>query len=204
MAVKVKVGGICYLEDVDVINRVKPDFAGVDLCKRYRHGVTTEMAKQIRERLDSSIPLVGMFVNDSFMDVLVALRQGYIDIAQLQGTESEEYIHDLKIMSRKPVIKSFEIASPSEMPESLETCADHVLLCCPPDSGKLLDWDKAQTYERPFILSGTLTPDNLELAIKTAHPWGVNLVNGVETPDRHKAYDKLMRAMEIARAAESL
>lgn len=199
MAVKVKVGGICYLEDVDVINRIKPDFAGVDLCRRYRHGVSNEMAQKIRKRLDPSIPLVGMFVNDPFIDVLVALRQGYIDIAQLQGTESEEYIRDLKMLSRKPVIKSIEIASHDEMPDDLDTCADHVLLCCPPDSGKLLDWDKAKTYERPFILSGTLTPDNLELAIRTANPWGVNLINGVETEDRHKDYDKLMRAMEIAK-----
>lgn len=199
MAVKVKVGGICFLEDVDIINRVKPDFAGVDLCRRYRHGVSNEMAMKIRERLDPSIPLVGMFVNDSYMDVLVALRQGYIDIAQLQGTESEEYIRDLKFMSRKPVIKAIEIAEPAAMPYSLETSADHVLLCCPPDSGVVLDWERAANYKRDFILSGTLTPDNLEEAIRTARPWGVNLVNGVETADRHKDYDKLMRAMEIAK-----
>lgn len=199
MSVKVKVGGICHLEDVDIINRVKPDFAGVDLCRRYRHGVSNEMAKKIRERLDPSIPLVGMFVNDPYMEVLVALRQGYIDIAQLQGTESEEFIRDLRFMSRKPVIKAIEIADPAQMPETLETSADHVLLCCPPDSGVVLDWKQAARYERDFILSGTLTPENLQAAIETAHPWGVNLVNGVETADRHKDYDKLMRAMEIAK-----
>lgn len=189
MSVKIKIGGLKTLEEIDFINEAKPDFAGVTLNQRYLRGISLQQARAIRDKLAPSIPLVGMFVNGSYMDVLVALRQGIIDIAQLQGTESEEYIRDLKFMSRKPVIKACQMDSPDVIPYALNTCADYILFGMEPDSGKTFDWSMVQDVRRPFFLSGALNPDNVIKAIKAVHPWGVDFAvdsdpNGVMDSSR--------------------
>lgn len=197
MAVKIKIGALSRLEEVDIVNELKPDFAGVDLCNRYKHGIDIEQAKAIRRRLDPNIPLVGMFVNDRYMDVLVALRQGVIDIAQLQGTESEEFIRDLKFMSRKPVIKACQVESPDVIPAVLNSSADLLLFGVEPDTETIFDWSLLRNVERPFILSGGLNPDNIAHAIEVVRPWGVNLITGFET-DGVKDRAKLIAAFEAA------
>lgn len=200
MPTKIKIGGLCRLEDVDFVNEAKPDFAGVVLCRRYKWGIELDQAKAIRKRLDASIPLVGLFVNDQFMDVLVALRQGIVDIAQLQGTESEEYIRDLKMISRKKVMKACQVDSPDVLPYAEGSDADYILLGTEPDPDldNLLDWSMLKDMKRPYILSGGLTPENLSDAIQTLHPWGVNLTAGVNT-DGVKDREKILAAVEIAR-----
>lgn len=200
MPTKIKIGGLCRLEDVDFVNEAKPDFAGVVLCKRYAWGIGLEQARAIRKRLNPDIPLVGLFVNDQYMDVLVALRQGIVDIAQLQGTESEEYIQDLRIMSRKPVIKACQVDSTDVLPYAERSSADYILMGTEPgpDLDRLMDWSLLKGMRRPYILSGGLNPENLSDAIETLHPWGVNLSTGVET-NGVKDRGKILAAVEIAR-----
>lgn len=200
MPTKIKIGGLCRLEDVDFVNEAKPDFAGVVLCKRYAWGIGLEQARAIRKRLNPDIPLVGLFVNDQYMDVLVALRQGIVDIAQLQGTESEEYIQDLRIMSRKPVIKACQVDSTDVLPYAERSSADYILMGTEPgpDLDRLMDWSLLKGMKRPYILSGGLNPENLSDAIETLHPWGVNLSTGVET-NGVKDRKKILAAVEIAR-----
>lgn len=197
MSTKIKIGGLRRLEDVDFVNEAMPDYAGVVLSRRFQRSIHFEEAKAIRKRLNSSIPLVGVFVNDRFTDALVALRQGAVDMVQLQGTESEEYIQDLKFMSRKPVIKACQMDSPSVVPYMVESAADYILMGSNPESGTVFDWSMVKDISRPFILSGGLTPDNLEYAIQTVHPWGVNLTSGVET---NSIFDleKMIKAVSIA------
>lgn len=200
MPTKIKIGGLCRLEDVDFVNEAKPDFAGVVLCKRYAWGIGLEQARAIRKRLNPDIPLVGLFVNDQYMDVLVALYQGVIDIAQLQGTESEEYIQDLKMMSRKRVIKACQVDSTDVLPYAERSSADYILMGTEPGPNldRLMDWSLLKEMKRPYILSGGLNPENLSDAIETLHPWGVNLSTGVET-NGVKDREKILAAVEIAR-----
>lgn len=200
MSTIIKIGAIRRVEDVDFVNEAMPDYADVVLCKRFYHGISMEEAKAIRERLDRRIPLVGVFVNDLFMDALVALRQGIIDIAQLQGTESEEYIRDLKLMSRKPVIKACQMDSMEVIPYMEQSEADLIQMDSVPDSHKTFDWNMVKDVKRPFILSGGLTPDNVADAIRMVHPWGVNFCGGVEDENGFKDREKLLRAVKIVRS----
>lgn len=196
MATKIKICGLRRLEDVDFVNEAKPDFASVILCRRFWRGIDFEQAKAIRKRLDSNIPLVGVFVNDRFTDVLVSLRQGIVDMVQLQGTESEEYITNIQLMSRKPVIKACQLDSPDVIPYAVHSAADYILLGT--GNGKTFDWSMLKDVKRPFFLSGGLTPENISDALEKVHPWGVDFFNGVETNqviDR----EKVLAAVEIVR-----
>lgn len=207
MSTKIKICGLRRVEDVDFVNEAKPDYAGVMLCRRFWRGIDFEQAKLLRKRLDPNIPLVGVFVNDKFSDVLVALRQGVVDMVQLHGTESEEYITSLQMMNYgKPVIKGCRVHSPDVIPYAENSAADHILLDCGPVSGKTLDWNIVKNVKRDFFLAGGLTPDNLPKAIEALRPWGVDLCSGTEVQvgpnpsDRIKDRKLILDAVEAVRA----
>jgi phosphoribosylanthranilate isomerase len=207
MSVKIKISGLRTEQEVDFVNEVRPDFASIMLCQRFWRRVDFEQARVLRRRLNADIPLVGVFVNDKFSDVLVALRQGIVDMVQLQGTESEEYITSLQMMSYgKPVIKACEVHSPEVIPYAENSAADHILLHCPPIEGQPQSWDVVKDVSRDFILAGNLSPDNLTQALNSVHPWGVDLCGGVEVStgpertDRVKDRRLLLEAAEVVRA----
>ncbi|MCD8009080.1 MAG: phosphoribosylanthranilate isomerase [Clostridiales bacterium] len=198
MSTKIKICGLRRVEDVDFVNEAKPDYAGVILCRRFWRGVDFDQAKLLRKRLDPNIPLVGVFVNDRFSDVVVALRQGIVDMVQLHGTESEEYITSVQMMARKPVIKACQVYDPSVIPYAVNSAADHILLDSGAGSGQTFDWSIVQGVERPFLLAGGLTPENIPQAIEAVHPWGIDISSGVET-DKVKDRDKILAAVEAVR-----
>ena len=207
MSVKIKISGLRTEQEVDFVNEVRPDFASIMLCQRFWRRVDFEQARVLRRRLNADIPLVGVFVNDKFSDVLVALRQGIVDMVQLQGTESEEYITSLQMMSYgKPVIKACEVHSQEVIPYAENSAADHILLHCPPVEGQPQSWDAVKDVSRNFILAGNLSPDNLTQALNSVHPWGVDLCGGVEVStgpertDRVKDRRLLLEATEVVRA----
>lgn len=206
MSIKIKISGLRREQDVDFVNEARPDYASVMLCRRFWRCVDFEQARSFRRRLRDDIPLVGVFVNDRFSDVLVALRQGIVDMAQLQGTESEEYITSLQMMSYgKPVIKACEVHAPDVIPYAVNSAADHILLHCPRKEGEPQSWDVVKDVPRSFILAGGLNSDNLTTALERIHPWGVDLCTGVEVrtgpepSDRWKDRELLLRAVETVR-----
>lgn len=207
MSIKIKISGLRCEQDVDYVNEARPDWVSVMLCHRFWRCVDFDQARQLRRRLRDDIPLVGVFVNDKFSDVLVALRQGIVDMVQLQGTESEEYITSLQMMSYgKPIIKACEVHSPEVIPYAENSAADHILLHCPRVEGKPQSWDIVRGVSRDFLLAGGLTPDNLTDALTTVRPWGVDLCSGVEVStgpnpaDRTKDRRALLESVELVRS----
>ncbi len=207
MSIKIKFSGLRREEDIDIINEARPDWASVMLCRRFWRCVDFDQARNLRRRLRDDIPLVGVFVNDKFSDVLVALRQGIVDMVQLQGTESEEYITSLQMMSYgKPIIKACEVHSPEVLPYAEHSAADYILLHCPTLPGQKPDWSMVEGFSRNYLLAGDLTPENLPAALKANHPWGVDLCSGVEVPtgpgetDRVKDRALVLQAVEAVRA----
>jgi phosphoribosylanthranilate isomerase len=198
MATKIKLCGLRSLEDAKLANEVKPDFAGVVLCRRFWRGIDFDLASAIRRTLSSNIPLVGVFVNDEFSTVHAALRRGVVDMVQLEGTESETYIRDLMLYTGKPVIKGCNVTGP-EVPGLVErTAANYLLFSNLVDEP--FDWNWIRDIQRPYCLSGGLNAENLHQAREQLHRWGVDLSSGVET-DCKKDGEKVRAAVELVRSA---
>lgn len=177
---KVKICGLRSLDAIEAVNHAKANYAGCILSPGFKRSISEEMAKSFRENLQPDIPLVGVFVNEDVQRVLRLLQAGIIDIAQLHGQESEEYIAEVKAMG-KLVWKVFQMKGEVDIEAIESSSADMVLLDSGTGSGESFDWSLVKQIKRPFILAGGLTPDNVTIAIEQTNPYCVDTSSGVET-----------------------
>ena len=102
--VKIKICGLKRLEDIDIVNNYKPDYIGFVFADSKRK-VNYKLARNMKEKLDSNISAVGVFVDSPEDEILKLFNDGIIDIAQLHGMESEEYINNLKNKTDNKLLK---------------------------------------------------------------------------------------------------
>ena len=197
---KIKMCGMIRAEDIAAVNEIKPDYIGFVFAKKSRRCISKEKAAELRAALDSDVKAVGVFVNEDVKAVAEFLKCGIIDIAQLHGSEDNEYILSLKAMTDKPVIKAFRIQTEDDIMPVMESCADMVLLDAGAGDGKTFDWSLTGRVTRPYFLAGGLTPENAGEAVKALHPYGLDVSSGIET-DGYKDRTK-MAAFKAAAGKE--
>ncbi len=178
---KIKICGLTVPEDVRIVNGLRPDYVGFVFFRGSRRCVDRKSAEELRSILDPRIQSVGVFVDEDIHVVAGLLESGIIQLAQLHGSEDDSYIRELRDMTNRPVMKAFRISSPSDAEMAGRSAADMILLDSGAGSGKVFEWASAGRIERPYFLAGGLTPGNVGQAIRTLHPYGVDVSSGVET-----------------------
>ena len=178
---KIKFCGLTRIEDIEEVNKLKPDYIGFVFWPRSKRVVTREQASELKAMLDPSIKAVGVFVDEDIEVVKSLLNDDIIDIAQLHGSEDGTYINDLKMSTGKPVIKAFKIRSEDDGRQAEESPADMVLLDSGMGTGKTFNWEIIKGVKRPFFLAGGLAPDNAAEAIRELHPYALDVSSGIET-----------------------
>ena len=197
---KIKICGLTRRYEIDYVNEAKPDYIGFVFWEKSRRYVTKEQAKRLKERLDPGILAVGVFVNERSEKIVELVNTGVIDLIQLHGEEDEEYVHKLKKMTDRPVIKAVQIKKENNarMPEFT---ADYYLLDSGKGSGQTLDWGSLPAIERPWFLAGGISAENVQDAIENLHPYAVDFSSSVET-DGCKDRDKILEIVRRIRDVE--
>lgn len=186
---KIKLCGLTRPEDIAAANALEPDFVGFVFAPKSRRYVTGEQAGTLRKQLSPTIQAVGVFVDEEPERVAALLEEGIIDLAQLHGREDEGYLERLRALTEKPIIQAFPIKTPKDLERAQASSADNILLDSGAGTGIPFDWTLLKNFRRPYFLAGGLGPDNVAQAIRTLHPWGVDVSSGIETggvKDFHK------------------
>ena len=178
---KIKFCGLTGDCDIDAANELRPEYVGFVFAPKSKRYVTPERAAELKSRLEAGIKAVGVFVNDDLYHVAELLNRGVIDIAQLHGSEDEEYIGQLRQLTGKPVIRAFRIKTAEDIAEAEKCTADHVLLDSGAGTGEVFDWKLIKNMKRPYFLAGGLSPDNVENAVEQLSPYAVDVSSGIET-----------------------
>jgi phosphoribosylanthranilate isomerase len=139
-------------------------------------------ARAIARTLPPFVATVGVFVNQPQDHVNGVASLVGLSVVQLHGDETREYVARM----RRPVLKA--VALGAETPRVDGWAANTMLLLDAHDparrggTGRTIDWDRAGAIarQRPIVLSGGLTPENVGDAIGRVRPFGIDVSSGVE------------------------
>ena len=126
---KIKICGIKTLQDVEFVNRQKPDFTGFvfyPLSKRYVSLIT---ACSLKAKLNKKIKSIGVFVNAPPEEIAAAAELGIINMVQLHGDETNAYIAELRKICTLPIIKAVRRANISAPKTALSAPKRLVTTC---------------------------------------------------------------------------
>lgn len=214
--VKVKFCGMRRTEDIEAVNRLKPDLAGFVFAKSRRQ-VTKEQAAALKELLDPGIKTVAVLVNMPVEEAAALANTGIADLLQLHGDEDAAYIAKLKTLTGAKIIKAIRLrsgepeANAKFLTEAVQ--ADYYLFdTFLPDTyggtGKTFSLSLLNNLliDKPFFLAGGLDADNVAEIIRQVQKdaillpnfYGVDVSGGIETdgvkdPIKMQAFMKTIR-----------
>ncbi|TYP97936.1 phosphoribosylanthranilate isomerase [Tenacibaculum adriaticum] len=155
---KLKVCGMKYPDNILKIAELQPDYLGFifyEKSKRNFEGIIPELPKSIKK--------VGVFVNE-YIEILVSLVEEYkLNVVQLHGDESVEYVEKLKeYLPKVEIIKVFGIKDEFnfEILKPYEELVDFFLFDTKGEerggNGVTFNWKVLENYKstKPFFLSG--------------------------------------------------
>ncbi|MDO5154598.1 MAG: phosphoribosylanthranilate isomerase [Eubacteriales bacterium] len=195
---KIKICGLKSEQDVEYVNACKPDYIGFVFLEGRKRYVSPAQAKRLREQLDSDILAVGVFVDAPVEQVIQLLEDDVIQIAQLHGNETQEYVARIRAHSDKPIIKAFVVRSKEDAARAMEFPCDYLLLDGGLGQGETFDWSLIQDVRRPFFLAGGLDTANVRSAMQATMPYAVDVSSGVET-DGKKDFEKIKTFIQTVR-----
>lgn len=201
---KIKICGIKRTEDIEIVNKYKPDYIGFIFSKSPRQ-IDFETAKELKSKLDKGIRVVGVFVNEPIDFIVKLCISNVIDVVQLHGDEDDEYIKQLRALVKCRIIKAVRVKSTEQILQEEQKKCDFLLLDTYKKdvyggSGEKFNWDLIPNdLVKEYFLAGGLNADNIQLAIKTLQPFCVDVSSSVET-DGVKDEQKVKEIIEKVRS----
>ncbi|MBI3592927.1 MAG: phosphoribosylanthranilate isomerase [Nitrospirae bacterium] len=201
---RIKICGITNLEDALAAVDYGANALGFVFVQQSPRFILPDKAKEIISYLPPFVTTVGVFVNEVPGKIREIMEFSGVDVLQLHGDEPPDAC---TIWHR--VVKAFRVRDFTDLKllEAYRVSA-FLLDTYSPESfggtGQTFNWDIAVEARRfgRIILSGGLTPDNIEKAVNRVRPYAVDVSSGVES-DRGKKDLKKMKAF-IEKAKDAL
>ena len=216
----IKICGIKDPETAVSLAEIGVDAIGLNFYKpscRYIEPVT---AKKVVDAVSQSIEVIGLFVNHEIDHVHEICQQTGIRTIQLHGDET---VDDFKKLSQldeyrlirvhrsktngSDAIQIFNEDLQSFQKNDVELYASLVDAYVEGDyggTGQTAAWDDWKPESRKpnhpnFILAGGLSPENIQDAIQTVAPWGVDVAGGVESERGVKDLELCQKFIDAAK-----
>ncbi len=183
---EIKICGIRRPEDIEIINKYKPDYIGFIFAPT-RRLVSPQKAAELSAMLNGDTKTVGVFVNAPAEEVKRTVQTVGLDVVQLHGDENEKYIKSLQGVCE--MWKAVRVKGGGDIPDIdgvSRILLDRYDISAYGGTGKSFDWTNAGTLKahKPIVLAGGLTKDNVRLGIELFAPVCVDVSSSVETDGR--------------------
>ena len=186
-----KVCGITQLKQLQQLDGLDIDFAGLIFYKDSPRYLGDKIAAEDLKNSDFDLKKVGVFVNVDYDEIMQVVEDYGLDVVQLHGDESPELCEELS--EEVEVIKAFKVkdskVSIDEMVADYDEVCDYYLFDTASSeleggTGKQFDWkvlSKAK-IEKPFFLSGGIGVDDVKKVKAFKHPdyYAVDINSKVE------------------------
>ncbi len=202
--IKVKICGLSRIQDVLAVNECMPDYIGFVFAESKRQ-VSKSKAADLRRNLNKNISAVGVFVNEDLSQIIDICDSKIIDVVQLHGDETNEYINDLRAHIQLPIIKSIRVKNAMSLEQISTIPSDYILFdsysdSCYGGNGDSFDWTLIpNTINKQFFLAGGIKPVNINTAMSLG-AYCIDVSTGVETngikdPSKIQEMIKLIRGV---------
>jgi phosphoribosylanthranilate isomerase len=183
MRTRVKICGITRPQDAEFIAEMGADAIGLVFYSASPRAVTVAQAGQIVASLPPFVSVVALFVNAAVSEVEACLASLPVDILQFHGDESPDYCVQFGL----PYMKAIRMREDTDLKELAKQyhhasalLLDSYQAGVPGGTGRVFDWSMIDTIDKPIILAGGLTVENVASAIKQVQPYAVDVSGGVE------------------------
>ncbi len=217
----VKICGVTLADDAARVAASGVDYLGLNFwprSKRYVDHARAELVAGIA-RSAGPVKLVGVFVDAALDDLARAVELANLDVIQLHGDESPEFVTEVRRTCARPIWRAWSIASGRDLDAlarwQLEAHADALLLDAPAAAARHASGDarrvtidvelvteaRTRLPNVPIVLAGGLGPDTVAAAIHAGRPWCVDVASGVELAPGIKDPQKLAAFVAAVRNA---
>jgi len=208
LAPKIKFCGITRLEDAEHAAELEAWAVGMIFWHGSKRRCRLDDAATICGALRRRTELAGVFV-DAHLDELVATADALeLTLVQLHGDEGPAYCAEVARRTGAKVIKAARVHDRADV-RALHAFAatDYHLLDAhvpgePGGTGQTFAWELARERpkDRPLILSGGLTAENVAEAIAAVEPFAVDVASGIEREPGVKHHAKMTAFAAAVRA----
>jgi phosphoribosylanthranilate isomerase len=204
MRTRVKICGITRRQDAEIAIENGADALGFVFYAPSPRAVTIEQAQPLVAQLPAFVTKVALFVDETPEQIRQCLSLLAIDLLQFHGDETAVFCEQFN----KPYIKAIRMRDDTDLAEIAKQYASASALLLdsfqpgvPGGTGLAFDWSLISHINKPIILAGGLTPDNVQMAIQQVSPYAVDVSGGVESAKGIKDKEKISAFMrEVANA----
>ena len=157
--------------------------------------MSAERAREVTRVLSPLVVAVGVFVNQPREAVIDTATRAGVTVIQLHGDEEASSYADcpLRVIKALPVGLGFSMAAVDDVPAEMTVLLDAHDPIKRGGTGRPIEWSvaAAAAARRPIILSGGLTAENVDTAVRSVRPHAVDVSSGVESVPGVKDETKL-------------
>lgn len=186
MRVRAKVCGITSVEDAQAAAVAGFDAIGLMFAHGSSRRVTAEQAARVATAVPPFVSRVALFLDNDAEEVAHVLSLVPIDAIQFHGSEPAAFCDSFG----KPYIKAVPMGDPTvrlrDWAERYPNAAAFLLDANRAGElggrGQSFDWQRAvETIDRPIVIAGGLSANNVSEAIARFTPYAVDVSSGVES-----------------------
>jgi phosphoribosylanthranilate isomerase len=218
MSLWIKICGNTSLEDALLATNAGANAVGFVFAPSPRR-ITVDQVAEIIPHLPATLEKIGVFVDASLGEIAAAIRICSLTGVQLHDGFPASAASELR-KEFGPTLRILRVVhfGPQAAEQAADFAADPTTDAILIDSrtatavggtGITFDWSEAATTllqnpeaRKRVVVAGGLNPTNVAEAISTLHPWGVDVVSGVEATPGRKDPTKLRAFITNARAAK--
>jgi phosphoribosylanthranilate isomerase len=213
MPVAAKICGLKTPETLAAAVAGGASLVGFNFYGRSPRCVDPATVKQLAASVPSAVRKVGLLVDDSDARITEILSNCDLDLLQLHGHETPERTAEIRARFGKPVIKVLPVSDAADLDRAggYESVVDYLMFDAkPPKSmanalpgGNALSFDwtllSGRRFQRPWLLAGGLTADNLVEAVRISGAPMVDVSSGVEDRPGEKNVSKIKAFLDASR-----
>ena len=207
---------VCGMRDIENINQLQEldiDFMGIIRYSKSKRFVDDSQKEKVTQQTMNK-GTVGVYVNETFENILKDVIPLQLDVIQLHGDEDSAFAKalleiDIKIFKAFQITEDFDFNSIAEWEELAAQYVGKLFFLfdtATPNyggSGKKFNWSILDSYkgEVPFLLSGGISKDDVSIVKEFKHDMflGVDLNSKFETAPGVKSIEEIKIFIEKLR-----